>query len=539
MYKLIFVEDDKQKREQIIECVDFYSCGFELAGQSGDGYTALEIAENCRPDLIITDIKMPYMNGLELCENLLSLPIPAPKIVIMSGYSEFEYAQKALSLHVCEYLLKPVNHDQLIDVLKCIKEKLDAEIKEKENIDFLKEHYLQSLPLLKEKFVQTLLTEQMSIQEIQSKMSLYQLNLTGENYIVSLLEITQQIDNNGNGFDITSKELSMYAVYNITQEILQQYDFVSCYVLNNYIVIIFVFPDVNPLHMINKCHHICQEIIYTVDKFLSIPVSLGIGSIVNTISDLKASYESALTALNYRIIYGNKKAIYIGDVEQPAKGEPIYDESKELSLIRILKTGSIKELHTFFDDLFRLLDNNSHEILQLTIIMLLSSLLKAAYTCNIGAKPIADKNNLLTDLFSVSGIANLKKWFIDLCTKIMDEIQTKRKNSYDLLIHKSIEYVNNHYHDSHLTISKVCEDLYVSQSYFCSIFKKCTKDTFTNYLTRVRIKKAKELLLTSHEKIYNIAAKVGYSDSNYFSYCFKKNIGLSPSDYRTSHTKMK
>lgn len=537
MYKLIFVEDDKQKREQIIECIDFNACGFELSGEAGDGFTALEIAESCRPDLVITDIKMPYMDGLELCKKLIDLPAPTPKIVIMSGYSEFEYAHKALSLHVSEYLLKPVDLEQFTKVLTAVKHTLDEEISIKENITFLKDHYIRSLPMLKEKFIQTLLTRQIPTEEIHKKIELYQLNLFGNSYIVSLLQITQLIDSNTDSFNSNNNELSIYAVYNVAQETLEKYSFASCYIINDNIVTIFVFQHETPLYIINRCHHICEEIIYTADKFLSIPVSLGIGNIVDSISDLKASYESALSALNYRIIYGNKKAIYIGDVERPVKGEPVYNENKEFLLIRILKTGNIEELHTFFDKLFRLLDESSHEIIQLTVIMLLSSLLKAAYSCNIKIKHITNRNDLLKELFSISGIANLKNWFMQLSEKTMHQIQSERQHSSDVLINKSVKYVHDNYHDSHLTISKVCEHLFVSQSYFCSIFKKHIKDTFTNYLTRVRIKKAKELLLTSDEKIYSIAEKVGYSDSNYFSYCFKKNIGLSPSDYRANHIK--
>lgn len=532
MYQLLFVEDDKQKREHIIECVDFNACGFHLVGQAGDGHTALDIAKESRPDLVITDIKMPYMDGLQLCHELSRLVLPSPKMVIMSGYSEFEYAKTALSLNIVEYLLKPVALDDFIGLLEKIRAMLDEEKASKENLLFLKDHYQKSLPLLKEKFIQSLLTGHLSNYEIDNKIKQYDLNLTGDAYVVSLLQVNTLNADEQYALLKKDNDLISYAAFNVASEISAKHWFVSCYLLNEIIVCIFVFNQQTPYNMIHQCNQVNEEIIHSVDKFLNTSLTCGIGSIENAPYDLHVSYENALTALKYRIIYGSKKTIYIGDVERKTNEQIIYNDKDEYQLIHILKMGSGSDLEHFYNILFKKLNQCTFDNVQLTIVMLLSSLMKTAYSFDIQTRDLSDNTHLLHQLLALTDIALIKKWFLNLSAKIMHSIQKERQDTLDALIEKSKAYVHAHFHDHHLTISKICKHLFVSQSYFCSVFKKQMNDTFTNYLTRVRMEKSQQLLITSSEKVYTIAQKVGYADSNYFSFCFKKYTGMSPTEYR-------
>ena len=176
MYKLILVDDEEEVRKGIIQKINWKQYGFELVGEAENGRDALDIAEKVTPDVVITDIKMPFMEGLELSLQLRKR-FPTIKIIILTGFDKFEYAQKAVNLNVVEYVLKPVSSKELIKVLLRVKAQIDEEMLKKEDMETLQEYYVKSLPILKEKFLTYLITSKLSRSEIQEKCKNYNINL--------------------------------------------------------------------------------------------------------------------------------------------------------------------------------------------------------------------------------------------------------------------------------------------------------------------------------------------------------------------------
>lgn len=188
MYKLILAEDEEDVREGIIAQIDWEQYGFEVVEQAENGREAAEAVDRHMPDVVVTDIQMPFMNGLQLAEWIRSRH-PNTKIIILTGFDEFEYAQKAIKLQIDEYILKPFSSQELIDVLLKVRTAIEAEIAEKENIYVLSEHYRKSLPVLREQFLSSLVSRRLPLQEISDKSSEYSIDLAGRQFQASVISI--------------------------------------------------------------------------------------------------------------------------------------------------------------------------------------------------------------------------------------------------------------------------------------------------------------------------------------------------------------
>ena len=547
MYKLILVDDEEEVRKGISKKIEWEKYGFQIAGEAENGREALEIAEKTIPDVVITDIKMPFMDGLTLSEQLRE-KFPTTRVVILTGFDEFEYAQKAVKLNVVEYVLKPVSSQDVIDILTRIKSKLDEEFAQKEDIYALREHYRKSLPVLKEKFLASLVTGRVKKDEIQEKTDKYNINLNGKGFIVSAISLDnmRQGHNNDVNRQESSKsmfklpedrELLEFAVFNIVEEIIEKHSLGTAFSHNDQIVVISVSGQSERDEIINKTLSALEEIRQSVEKYLKHTITIGVGNPYNNIIHTNNSYHNAISALDYRLAIGNNRIILIEDVEPQSVKRIVFDAQKEHSLITAIKLGTAAELSKAVDDLFEEIINvkAAFKDYQVYILELITTIHKAARNSNIDLSGVFGPDyNPFVELYKYNDLQAIKAWIKELCTGVMKSITSSRQNACSQIVHKAMEYIKGNYHESDITVNKVCKYLHISPTYFSAVFKKEVKTTFINYLTQVRMEAAKELLRTSSMKSFEIAEKVGFAEPNYFSYCFKKNFGISPSEYRNS-----
>lgn len=539
MYKLILVDDEEEVREGIVRKIEWDKIGFEVAGQAENGREALEIAEKTAPDLIITDIKMPFMDGLELSSEIKAR-FPTTKIIVLTGFDEFEYAQKAIKLNVVEYVLKPVSSQELIDTLIKVKKQIDEEIAQKEDMQSLREYYKSSLPVLKEKFLSLLIMSKLEKSEIQKKSREYGINLDGEGFVVSVVSMDHSVkklsedethSHNGNN------RLIELAMMKICDEIVEKYNLGTAFLYNDCVVVITVSGEWGKESVVNVTFSALEEIRQSVSKFLKHTVTIGVGTVCADSIFIYNSYQSAISALDYRLIMGNNRIIWIEDVEPKSINRIVFDELKAHALTSSIKVGTVEEVTQTIDGLFKdiIEMKASFKDYQIYLLEMLTTILKVARDSDIDMSNVLPSNyNLFVELYKFGDIHEVKHWITGICIKVMDFISKDRQNTSKLLVEKAKEYVMCHFHESDITIDKVCMYLHISSTYFSSIFKRETKTTFINYLTQTRMDKARQLLRTTNMKSFEIAAKVGYSEPNYFSYCFKKKYGISPSEYRNN-----
>lgn len=543
-YKLLIVDDEIEVRKGIINKVDWDKLGFEIVGEGENGKEALEIFEKTMPDVLLTDIKMPFMDGLQLTQ-CVKEKYPTTKVIVMTGFDEFEYAHKAIKLNVSEYILRPVGAVELSEILTKVRKQIDDEIAEKENVEALREYYRKSIPVLKDKFLTSLITTTMEKEDIEEGLKSYDINLRGSSYIVSIISIDEVIKNKNNSEDLNNiasefyehKGLFKFALLNIVDEITDKNHTGTAFLNGENVVIISSFKEERREEVSESILKSLEELRLAIEKFLKFTVTIGVGSICNDVIYISHSYENALAALNYKIFMGENRIIWIEDIEPGSVSKVVFDENKERTLSNCLKVGTGEEMMETIDKLFEdvIAFKASYKDYQIYIMEILTTILKAARDSNIDIDNIFGQNhNLLVELYSLKSVEEAQSFFKDICMKIMSNIVKDRLDTYKELVHMAKEYVKENYQSSEININGVCNYLHISPTYFSFIFKKETKTTFINYVTQVRMEAAKELLRTSNLKSFEIAEKVGYSEPNYFSYSFKKKFGQSPSEYRNS-----
>ena len=190
MYKLLLVDDEVDVREGLLSEIDWEKHGFAVEGTAENGREAMELIDRLSPDVVLTDISMPFMDGLALSD-WIRREHPAVRIVLLSGYDEFEYAQRAIKLDIDEYILKPFDAEQIVQVLNKVKDRLDVEIARRKDMELLRKHYLTSLPVLRETFLISLLSRKLPISQIVEKARGYELDLKGKQYVVSAVSLEQ------------------------------------------------------------------------------------------------------------------------------------------------------------------------------------------------------------------------------------------------------------------------------------------------------------------------------------------------------------
>ncbi len=266
MYKLIIVDDEEEVRHGIINNIDWRSYGFEIINEAENGQEALDIIEENIPDVLITDICMPLMNGLELTA-LINENFPTIKIVVITGFDDFSFAQKAIKYGVTDYILKPILPDDIYELIKKLKIRLDQEVQEKEDINKLQKHYSDSLPILRDSFLTSLILGNPDSTTILERTTLFNLRITGSFFTSAVINITG------------IAELKKFAVLTVVKEILEKHNVGEAFFYDNMIVILFAINNSNQNIVRNKLFSLLGEIWQTVEKFLKITITIGLGSI--------------------------------------------------------------------------------------------------------------------------------------------------------------------------------------------------------------------------------------------------------------------
>ncbi|OAB44360.1 response regulator [Paenibacillus glacialis] len=553
MYSLILVDDEEDVREGLLDEINWEEYGFQVVEKAENGREATELIERYVPDVVVTDIHMPFMNGLQLAEWIRN-DYPNTKIIILTGYDEFEYAQKAIKLHIDEYILKPFSSKELVDILLKVKQQLDEETADKDNLQSLIQHYRKSLPVLKGIFLSSLVSRRIPISEIIEKSLSYELNMTANSYMTSIVRVDythsdlQEADSSKISTlpesmkDTKDRHLQLFAVLNITTEICEKYNDFEVFLHNDDVVLLFMDQDKDSEKTSRRMLKILEEVRQNVEKYLKLTVTIGAGTMTNSVEGVHHSYNEALQALDYRLLLGNNRVIWIYDVEtshDPMVHEPLhYDELKQQMLIRSIKVETASEVANTVASLF-----TDVEMTQLTVkdchvyvLEILTSIMKVAKEFRLELDEIFGSNEYpFAEITKFNNLNEVKLWITGICIKLMNHISKGRQSSYNQLVDNAKSYISIHYHESDISINKVCKHLHISSGYFSGIFKKEVKMTFVNYVMHLRMESAKNLLRSSDMKLFEIAEKVGFIDPNYFSFCFRKKFGFSPKEYRNNN----
>lgn len=535
MYRIAIFDDESLIRRNIIKKIDWNKYGFQVVGEGENGREALDVIEETNPDVVFTDIEMPFINGLELSK-IMYEDYPLTKIVLITGFDEFKYAQNAIELNVFQYILKPISADKLIEVLEKLKIQLDKEKNEKENIELLRKNYCENLPIIRENFFHSLVSTNESIENIIERSNYVNVNLKANYYICSVINIDKSLIDSEK-FKRDDYELIKFAVKNTAKDIIDRHGFGHVFIKDDYVIVIGTLKENRKDKSIERFIRAMEEIKASIQKYMKITIDIGVGAVKQCVSEIKDSYDSATHTLNYRFVVGNNKVIYIEDLEPDQNIEVNFDERKENILINSIKFGSEDDVEKSIEDIFKIVINKkvSFSEFQVYLLQVMSSITRISKTLKQNASELfGTNNNIFMEMLRFDTSRELKEWLKEICLKLRGEITEGRQSTCKVHVMNAKTYIKENYRDSELTLNSLSSHLHISPSYFGAIFKDETGETFSGYLLRVRMDKTKEIMETTNLKNYEIAEMVGYTDQHYFSYSFKKYFRISPNEYKKS-----
>lgn len=533
LYSIILVDDEEEVRKSIIKKIEWQAAGFHVVGDAENGEDAMEKIEMLEPDVVLTDIRMPYMDGLQLAEKVRQR-YPSMRVVIFSGYDDFEYAQRAIKLNVSEYILKPVNVEELTSILKRIKENLDLEIEEKRNLSRLREKYRKSLPIIREQFFNELVHKNLKKDLAEQKLREYDIPILGaRKWMLAAIDVEE-----GDVVESLSlhseEELIPISVMQIVREKLEGYCRFALFQSASeadMVVITALDEDNSITGLTDVLGDICKE----TKRILKVPVTIGIGHSCEDISGIPKAYQSAVDALGYKAIAGNGSTIYINDMEPVGSGKLEFDSLTEGELISAIKFGPEEKIESSVKNIMEKMKTAKVHFRQQQVYMIgiFNSIIQMMQQYDLALEDIMGEELESMVLFDkLKKIEEFGQWLLRIAGKLNHLINQERDMTTRQVIQEAKQYILDNYQNPDLSVEMICRHLHMSPAYFSTVFKKETGQAYIAYLTDVRLNKAVELLNKTDDKTYIIASKVGYQEQNYFSYVFKKKFGVSPTRYR-------
>lgn len=525
-YRVLLVDDEEDIRVGISKKMDWVGLGFDLVGEAENGRDALELAETVEPDVVLTDIKMPFMDGLELCR-ILSAQLPASKFVVFSGFDEFEYAKQAIQMNVSEYILKPINAAELSGVLARLKEQLDTERTERQNVEKLRLRYNADLPVLRELFYTHLLEGRLTSERAAERAAQLDIDLTGSAWVAALTNIDAR---QGSG------ELLSLSVRQLMDENLNMEGCaIKSFLYGDTVAVLASFRGISSIYtFINALDRVCA----LAERYLDLKLTVGVGTPCTDLAGLAQSADGARNALDYRRLVGTGRgAIYIGDLEPNAVASIDFDENDERELTGAIKLGEEQDVREAVDRLTGRVRRSGLSASQynLFFLELLTCLLRLTRGAGLDVEAVFGAG--FTGAVQATDFASpeaLGAWCLERCLRIQVLIRRQRTDSTGRTVERARAFIQEHYSESDLSVERLCDYLHLSPAYFSTLFKRETGMSFTTCVTEVRMNAAAQALRGSEEKTYLVARQCGYDDPNYFSHVFKRHFGMTPTKYRSS-----
>jgi two-component system, response regulator YesN len=533
MYKLLVVDDEDWIRERLRYTIDWSKMGIEVIGEAKDGEEALELTEKLAPDIVLTDIRMPGIDGLEYIKRLRDGNNKA-RAIIISGYSDFEYARKAIKLGAFDYILKPVEDDDLTGVVRRCLEEIDSDKSRDILLEKAKSQLKESLPLLRKELLTNLVNGFFSDEDkILSEFAYVGIKYKGNNKICFIVEPDGFMSQSGE--HAWDGHLLQFVVANIAQDFLNKLGSGESFFLQTGEIVCIVFSMAEENVLTRQVLSISNGIRKMTRKITGYSVTIGVGRCCKTLTGIAGSYSEAREALQYKAYLGKDRIYDIRGID--TQHRPGYYKLNDLELLlNNIKMGNKANSLSVLDNIFKEIYSNNKGICPIDLKLLYMDIINSVFKTVLDANASFDdfpefSYRFFEQLNRLQTVDEFHEWMADTIVKIIDSLGKYKGTKKRKVIEKAVEYINSHYTES-ITLNSVADKFYLNASYFCKIFKEEMGESFTKYFINLRVQKAKELMSDPTRKIYEIAGMVGYDDVQYFTKIFKSILGVTPMQYR-------
>lgn len=534
--KVFLVEDEMVIRRGIKNSIDWEKEGYIFCGEASDGELAYPMIIKEKPDILITDIRMPFMDGLELCK-LVKKELPNIKILILSGYDEFDYAKEAIRLGVTEYLLKPISSGKLLEALNGVSESIRREKEDKDLVRKYMEEMRENTEHEKQKFFEQMIAGNLSMADALETGKKYEMNLSAGMYNLLLFRFTLGEENRKSGELLGEAE---YAIEKLTERLEYVFEFqrgVEGWA--------FLLMADNEEQMSERVKELSKDLEEIMKNYSTIAYFGGIGQPVARLRELEESFREAERALAARFTMELNRIISVEDIRMAQNVDTLDDieitsfgeiEKTKTMLEKFLNNGAEDEIDEFVDVYINELpEENLKSVLMRQYIIMDAYIVMMSF-CEkiegIEGEMQAQSEELKNSMKTSQTLEEIKNYIRMLLKKIIGVRDTISGRRYSDIIEIAKDQIRKTYMSDEISLNTIAAEVGMSPSYFSSIFSKEMGKTFVEYLTEIRMDRAKELLMCSSMKTSEIGYEVGYKDPHYFSYIFKKTQNCTPKEFR-------
>ncbi|CAM3191916.1 response regulator [Paenibacillus lupini] len=544
MYKLLIVDDEITVRTGLQSYFNWSSFGIEIMGEADDGDVAYEMIEQETPDLVLTDVRMPNMDGITL-SRLINEHYPQVKIIFVSGYDDADYLKSAMKVSAVDYIFKPVNLEELGSVLKRVVSDLDEARTEQQRKEELQVRLKEGMPLLRERFLLSLINSGVQKQDIRERIHFLELNLPED---ASYWAFVISIDDLATVESVRSerdRQLLWYSINNICQELIDTH--MDGYVFEHHTG---EFAGILRLNMDGEGVRDAAEVLLelagkirdNLECWLKISVTIGISDRVTGLGNLTNCYKQAREAVNHKWYLGKNRIITMDSLETPeqhsgssSRYEFVYNEE----LTSALKAADSEKLHEVLDSIFVDLNRNRPDGLKYGRNVCMQIFLAAGQLLlelNMQSEELETvESSVWESLFERETLVEIRQILESYLLAVCERIREKRTGKVANLVERVKAIIDRNYANGNLTVTDIGKEVFLTPTYVSLLFKQESGQTVGEYMTQVRVEKAKEMLRDPQYKFYDICYAIGYTDPSYFTKLFKKMTGLTPSGYREKY----
>lgn len=525
MYRLMMIDDDKAIREHLKEIIPWEGLDLKLVAEAAEGEEAMAAFMQEEPHIVITDINIPLIDGMELARRFLEKERDT-QLILITGYGTLDYAREAIKAGTVDFLLKPLETEELICALEKAIGNMERKTEEMAKLKRMEEILQENLPLLQERYMLELLE---GVEETEEEIALH---LEKLNFKVSgcFFQLGVLVPDFGK-MKIADKEVFQFALQNMIAEMGGEYG-IQCRVFwKNYSEgIVFIQLQRRDGETAEKMLMRVRDKLQTYSHY---DFQVGIGSVVEGLKQLGSSGQGAQQALDYSGIYGRNHVTAIDNILVLEEQEPIRMEKEASEVARLANMAGVADFRRAVGNYMNRLmiaSKGSFSCVQKECIKLLSEILTASPEIRWDMEACFEEDPYLTLLHCREPL-EIQALLLRVWARMQEYREKQSRKKGKRVIEKAKHYIGEHYREEQLNLSAVSEAVGLSAVYFCSLFKEETGTTFVEYLNSVRIEQAKLLLKKGDMKIYQIALEVGYSNPSYFYEVFKKLTGKRPREY--------
>lgn len=533
--KVFLVEDEYIVREGIKNNIDWEKNGYDFCGEASDGELAFPMISEKRPDIVITDIRMPFMDGIEL-SRMIKEEYPEIKIIILSGHEEFEYAKAAIQIGVEEYLLKPINGDELLQVVNRVAQKIKEENESRETLQ--EGEGDENFEYAKRQLLSSLIDDNASLSDAMEQGKKIHLNLMAQCYNIMMLKLQRK--NKEQGFSQRILEL-----YKTMEDTLKEQDGQSIMFDRAPEGKVILFMGSGEEEIRRNMDVFARQFREILSEYEDVTYFGSVGVPVMRLRELGESYEAASHGFSYRFLTEPNQIVDNHAVFDQARNEKNFSCSigsvdiqnlDKQKIESFLKGGEMDEIHFFVEEYMK----NTGDAGKNSMIFRQYIVMDMFFAARHFLTQITDGREQLGEPFEspeqmqkiVSDLEATVVYIKELFTKVMQVRDARTTEHNSDVVENAKKYISENYHDEELTLNTVAHEVNVSPNHLSAMFSQKTGQTFVKYLTDVRMHRAKELLKCTSKRSNEICEEVGYRDPHYFSHLFKKNVGCSPIQYR-------